>query len=100
MELWLIRPRAINELSHALELFFALGHEPFQARAVIQETRLCFLGNEVDDLGEDAFGGMKELRVFAGHALISVAVGLPPCAPIRRRPKDIAFAGKNEIGMD
>src|ERR1044072_3989812 len=88
MKLRLVPSRAIDELSHALQLFFALGHESFRSGMVVKQARLGFLGNEIDHLGEDAFGRMKERRMFAGHAFVPVAKRLPSTA-IGRGTKDI-----------
>ena len=53
MKFRLLRPGSVDELRDAFHLFFALGDQPFQTRAVIEHAGLGLLVHEIDHLGED-----------------------------------------------
>src|SRR2546421_1704840 len=99
MKLRLFGPRPIDEFRDAIQLFLVLGYEPFQSGAVVKQSRLRFLIYKIDDLSQDRLGGMKKLGVLAGDAFVPVSKRFP-FFTVRRRPKDVAFARENEIGMN
>src|SRR5947207_755534 len=99
MELRLVFPGAVDEFRDAIQLFFALGDQSFQTRAVIEQTRLRFLIHKIDDLRENGLRRVKKLGVLARDALIPITEWFP-FSIVGRGAKDVALARENEIGMD
>lgn len=72
--------RPVDEFGHAIQLFFILGHEAFQTRAVIKQARLGFSIHKIDYLCQDRLRRMKQFGVLAGNALIPISKRLPSAA--------------------
>ena len=99
MKLRLLLAGLIDEFGDAIQFFFALGDQSFQARAVIEQARFGLLVHKIDDLRQDRLGRMKKLGVIARDPLVPVSVRLPFSA-VGGGPKDVALARQDEIGMD
>ena len=90
IELWLSFARALNELNDPVHFLIALGPQTFQPLRMINQLGFGFLGHEVDDFGENRFGGRKQFGVVARATRVPVAERFPLFA-VGARPKNFAF---------
>ena len=99
MKLRLLLAGAVDEFRDAIQLFFGLRDQSFEARAVIEEASPGLVIHKVDHFCEDRFGRVKKLGVLTRDPLVPVTKRFPFPA-VRRGPKYVALARENEIGMN
>src|SRR4029453_5461423 len=91
--------RLLDKIRNALHFLVVLRDETFETLRIVDKTRLCFLGHEVDNLSEHGLCRKKQRVGNLSTALIPTTESFPFVA-ILPRPKNVAFGREDEIWAD